>query len=125
MATVKVKGLTELNRALRRTDKDVRVGIRRELRSVAEPVRADAEALATVQIPGIGKPWSSMRVGQTLDSVYVAPKQRGSRVKARQRPNLAGLLMDRALQPALDRNAHMIEDDMDEVLGRVVNNFSR
>lgn len=42
-----------------------------------------------------------MRVGITQRSVYVAPRKRGARAGARKRPNLAGLLMDRAMAPAL------------------------
>lgn len=125
---VRVAGLKELNRALKRTSKDVRLGIRKELRAVAEPVRSDAETLAFARISHIGVPWSRMRVGVTLDTVYVAPRQRGVGSRgssSRRRPRLAGLLMDKAMRPALDYHADQIEDRVDDMLGRVANDFSR
>ena len=125
---IQVEGLVELNRALRRTDKDVRLGIRRELRSVAEPVKADAEALAVGRITNIGVEWSRMRIGQTAHAVYVVPKQRGVKSRARQkarRPNLKTLLLDRAMEPALARNANRTEREFSRMLDRVADNFSR
>lgn len=124
-AGVRVSGLSDLNRALRRTDRDVRNGIRKELRVVAEPVRIDAEGLAVQRISSIGRVWPRMRVGITTDSVYVAPRNRGTRLAERKRPNLAPLLMDRAMQPALERHAPEIERELGDVLDRVAENFSR
>jgi hypothetical protein len=123
--TVHVRGLAELNRALRRTDRDTRLGIRKELRSVAEPVRRDAETLAEATIPRIGHDWSRMRTGVTQSLVYVAPRERGTKVKSRRRKNLATLLMDRAMDPALARNEDRIEDDFEDVVDRVCRDFSK
>lgn len=126
--TVSVKGLAELNRALRRTDRDMRLGVRSELREVAEPVRSQAESLAGSEIRRIGPAWQKMRVGITTNLVYVAPKQRGVRGRGsggRRRPNLAPLLMDRAMQPALDRNAGQIERDLERTLDKIADTFSR
>jgi len=126
--TVSVRGLAELNRALRRTDREVRLGVRSELREVAEPVRSQAEALAGSEIRRIGPVWQRMRVGVTTNLVYVATKQRGVSGRGRggrRRPNLAPLLMDRAMQPALDRNAGQIERDLGRTLDRIADNFSR
>lgn len=126
---VRVTGLADLNRALRRTSKEVRVGIRKELRGVAEPVRSESEVLATARIRNIGPPtreasWSRMRIGVLTDVVYVAPKQRGSRGGPRSRRKFAGLLMVRAMQPALEHHAADAEREVDEMLGRVCNRFS-
>lgn len=128
MAEVRVRGLVELNRALRRTEKDVRLGIRKELRSVAEPIRSDAETLASSSIRNIGPNWSRMRVGLTVDTIYVAPRERGVKRRGeqrRRRPNMADLLMNRAMQPALERHKDDIERDFGRMLDRVADNFSR
>lgn len=97
-------------------DKDLRT----ELRRVAEPVRADAERLAVAGIPRVGVPWSQMRVGVTQTSVYVAPKRRGARGNPlRKRPNFAGLLLGRAMVPALERNEPRIVGELEDLLDRV------
>lgn len=121
---VRVTGLRDLNRALKRTDRDMRLGIRAELRSVAEPVRVDAEQLTASSIRNIGNAWSRMRVGITTDSVYVAPRERGLKRGERKRPNLAPLIAE-PMEKALDNNADRIEDDLGDVLDRVADNFSR
>jgi hypothetical protein len=111
-----VEGLADLNRAFALADAKVRREFRNELREVAEPVRVDAESLATVAIPRIGIPWSRMRIGVTRNTVYVAPRQRGSRVPPRRRPNLAALLRDRAMVPAVERNEDNIVRGADQFL---------
>lgn len=91
-------------------------------KDVAEPIRAGAEARAFVQIPRIGRRWGLMRTGLTSTRVYVAPRERGkaSRVnRALGRPNLAGLLMDRAMQPALDANEAQVAARFDDALERI------
>jgi len=127
-ANVRVEGLRELNRALARSDRETRLGVRKELRQVADPIAADAETLARSEITRIGIPWSKMRVGQTSTVVYVAPRKRGvtSRgLTGRKRPKFAALLMDRAMQPALDKNADMVEERLAEALDRVADRFSK
>lgn len=121
--TVRVEGLRELSRAFALADKEERKRFRATLREIAEPVRADAESLAISRIPNVGVPWSRMRVGVTRTSVYVAPRQRGSR--RRKRPNLAGLLMDRAMSPALDAHQGEIAGAVDDMLGDVARLWER
>ena len=116
--TVRVDGLRELQRAFKLADVTLHRELRATLREVAEPVRADAERMASAGIPRIGMPWSRMRVGVTTTSVYVAPRQRGAR-DTRRRPNLAGLLLDRAMLPALTRNQPRVMAEMDQMLGSV------
>lgn len=125
---IRVKGLSDLNRALARTSKEVRVGIRKELASVAEPIRSDAESFAGSKIRNLhaGDRWAGMRTGVSIGSIYVVPKPRGvKKGNKRKRSNLADLLMDRAMQPALDRNAAAAEREVDEMLGRVSKDFSK
>ena len=127
MATA-VRGLADLQRALKTADKNVRLGVRRELRQVAEPVRADAQELAAAEIRNIGPAWSRMRTGVTRRVVYVAPRQRSraSRTNPRlRRPNLAGLLMGQAMEPALQRHQPQIEREMEQMLDRVADQFNR
>lgn len=119
-----VENLANLQRALAKADKGVRLGLRKGLREVAEPVRRDAEALAAGSIPRIGAKWPRMRVGVTRNLIYVAPRQRGTKEKSRKRPNLAGLLLDRAMDPALERNKGRIEGDVEALLDKVATGFN-
>lgn len=143
---VRVAGLAELNRALARTSKEVRVGIRKELREIAEPIRAEAQQLAVTEIRGIrlaqarrsnrrrrstGTPkhWERMRTGLTLSEnvIYVAPRERGVKTRGddpRRRPNLADLLMGRSMEPALQHHVHQIEDRVGAAIDRIADRFS-
>lgn len=116
---IRVRGFRELQRALKRAPRDLRLEIRHTLRDVAEPVRLDAERLARENIRRIGVPWSQMRTGVTQKVVYIAPKQRGvkSRTDRRlRRPNLADLLMGRAMEPAGVRNEALVEARLEVAL---------
>lgn len=118
--TLRVEGFRELQRAFALADKALAREMRDGLRDAAEPVRADAERLAVSTIPRIGLPWSRMRVGVTRTSVYVAPKQRGTRSsEARRRPNLAGLLLGRSMVPALEQNEARVAAEVEQLLGAV------
>ena len=120
-----VKGMPELQRALRRTSSDVRRGVQKAQRDVAEPVRAEAERLAT-SIGNVGSGWERMRTGLTSCSIYVAPRKRGRRgVDKRKRPKFAAVLMDRALQPALDMHDADIERRYEQMLDDVADRFNR
>lgn len=116
---IRVRGFREVQRTLARAPRDLRLEIRRELRAVAEPVRLDAERLARENIRRIGIPWSQMRVGVTQKVVYIAPKQRGvkSRTDRRlRRPNLADLLMGRAMEPAGLQNEGVVTTRLEHAL---------
>src|SRR5262245_35698478 len=97
------------------------------MRQVAEPVRQDAEqsALSGIRrMPGSPR-WARMRVGVTRTVVYVAPRQRGTRGRRPGgRPNLAGLLMDRAMQPALERHEHETTAAFERLLDEVADGFN-
>lgn len=124
MAVV-VHGLKELTRTFNNAPKDVKREYRKELRSVGEPVRVTAETLAISRIRRMfdSPQWARMRTGVTTRLVYVAPRQKGARGRGGQslrRPNLSTLLMDRAMQPALEQNRSRIELDFDVMLDRLV-----
>ena len=121
---IEVKGFREMRRNLRSADKDLDKGLRKSLRAAAEPVRRDAESLAESRITNIGPVWGRMRTGVTQSMVYVAPRQRGRRGRLK-RPNLAGLLEDRAMQPALDANEDDIEREIGDMLDGLVRRWVR
>lgn len=123
-----LRGMKELSQAFRLAEKGLSADLKMGLRSVAEPVRFDAERLASAEITHIGIPWSKMRTGVTQTMVYVAPNERGVKTRgrnSRKRPNLATLLRDRALQPALAANRHKIEEEVEHVLNDLARSWSR
>jgi hypothetical protein len=127
MAEVYVKGLRELQAALAKADRDTRLGLRADLRNVAQPVQQDAQQLALSTITGMPRSprWAGMRIGVTRSLVYVAPRQKGTRGRVPGgRPNLANLLMSKAMEPALERNRASIERSMDAVLDRMADRFN-
>jgi hypothetical protein len=118
---VRVDGLRDLQRAFAKFGTEEKKRLRGALADAAEPVRARAVELADANIRNIGDQWDQMRVGVTSKVVYVAPKQRrrrGARVGSG-RPNLAPLLMDRAMSPALEETKPQVIDLLDGVLGRL------
>ena len=123
-AGARMHGLAEMQRAFSRANKDLSKELRTSLQKVAEPVRSDAEVRAVSQIPNVGGHWSRFRTGVTRNSVYVAPRERGRR-SALRRPNFAGLLMDRAMQPALDAHASEIEHELGNMLDEIGSDWGR
>lgn len=125
---VVVHGLADLQRAFAKADRDTRLGIRKTLRAVAEPVRATAEGLATQNISHIGPKWGKMRTGVSRSLVYVAPRQRGTLTKQNKaryaRPTLANKLMGEAMEPALRRHRHGIEGAVDHALDKMADGFN-
>lgn len=113
---VKVSGRAELERAFAELGRDVRVGMRPALREVGEVVRADAQSRAGANIRNIGPTWERMRLGVTLRAVYIAPRTHAN--GGSPRPNLAPLLMDMAMQPALDAHQEAALARIDELVNR-------
>lgn len=99
-SAIRIKGDKELERAFLELRREVLSELRPALRKIGEGVRTLAEQKATANISHIGPTWGRMRIGVTTRLYYVAPRARphgGS-----PRPNLAGLLMTRAMVPAAD-----------------------
>jgi hypothetical protein len=114
---IHVEGLPEMQRAFRKLAKDLSKQLRSTLKEAAEPVRAEAETRASRDISQIGDRWSRMRTGVTTHLVYVAPRSRGRNPNpALRRPNMASLLMDRAMAPALKAHSAQIERDIGHML---------
>jgi hypothetical protein len=120
-----VDGYRDLVRAFAKAERTVNREFRATLREAAEPVRADAEGMAVARIEKVGVPWSRMKIGVTTRMVYVAPRQRGTRSRSRRRPNLAGLLLDRAMTPALEQNRAAVVRSVESMLGDVERAWDR
>ena len=118
-----VKGIADLDRAFQRAGDTLHHEIKDRLRYYAQPVSRTAESLSLTA--GVSREWSQMRVGVTRRLVYVAPMQRGTKVLNRKRRNFARFLLSRALEPALNRHRHQIEDQFDDLLARIERRFNR
>lgn len=126
-ATVRVEGLRELNRAFARAPDTLKRDFRAAQRSIAEPVRRVAEHRAVAEIRGMPKSpaWGRMRTGITVRGVYVAPVKRGSRSAPLKRPNLAPMMMDRAMAPALALNAASTLRRFEDLLDSMATDWAR
>lgn len=116
---VRVEGLDGLRRGFRAYDRALASDLDDVLEEAANPVRQDAQALALSSIRRISRPWAGMRVGTGRGVVYVAPVERGVKGRGNQRkrrPNLADLLMTRAMEPALRRNEAVVVRRVDRAL---------
>ena len=133
---IRVRDLANLNRAFALADRAVKEDLRDALIESAEPVRSDAKRLALEEITNIRETkrgrsaWSEMRVGidQRKTIVYVAPVERGVKTKGRQRlarPNLAPLLMDEAMSPALEQNREKVMRRLEQMLDEVADVWER
>ena len=125
---VALRGQRELLAALAHADRETRLGVRADLRHIAEPVARDWEALALTQISGMQRSpkWAKTRIGVTRRLVYVAPRQKGVRGRGpRRRPNLAPLLLTRAMEPALERHRLQIERELEHTLDVIADDFNR
>src|SRR5262245_51912125 len=111
VSAIHIRGLRELDAAFAAASKAEQKGLRLGLAEAAEPVERDAERLARERISRIGEAWPQMRIGVTSRLVYVAPRQRARSGNPNlKRPNLATLLLGRAMTPALEVNAGEVEN---------------
>jgi hypothetical protein len=115
---VRIEGLAELQRAFALVDRRLSRDLRSALESSAEPVRSDAQSLALTQIRRMTLPWSRMRTGVTRNSVYVVPVERGDKTRrgSRRRPRFKNLMLERAMEPALERNRDRVVDEIDDTM---------
>ena len=91
------------------------------LEEAAQPVELEAEALAVSRIRNMPRSprWAGMRIGVSrMESlVYMVPAARSRR--RTKRPNLADLLLTRAMDPALEHNAAQVEKTVDHMLAEL------
>jgi len=111
--TVRVKGLAELNRAFRASDKALTKELRKELREAGNIVRDDARPR-----------FASVDAGSAA-GFHTVVRQRGVSVEQRlgrttgQRPDFGALQLRRALEPALDAKQGEVVDQLDGMLDRI------
>ena len=119
--TVRVSGLRETTRAFRRISKSLDSELVDGLKGAAEVVKTDAESFALGRIRNMpGSPrWAGMRIGvsRAQGVVFMVPSARGR--GGRGRSNLANLLMERAMDPAVEKNAGKVIKGVDDLLGRL------
>lgn len=116
---VRVRGLRELTRDFKKISRDLSKELRKELVEAADPVKKTGEQLALARIRNMPRSphWAGMRIGVTAKSVYMAPSAR--RGGGSGRSNLSGLLLERAMEPALDQNADKVAGRVDDMLGHL------
>ena len=115
--TIRVDGLRELLRVTDQLPKTVKREVRNELRRVAEPVRADAQALFLARVAADPKKTrygvSVRKVGTISVEQRVKGKDRDPR---RRRPKFTDLVWERSLEPAADRNQAQVVAGFNRVL---------
>lgn len=124
-ASVRVNGLKELTRAFGVLSKELDKEVRESLLEGVEPVRERAEQLALSGIRHMVRSpeYAEMRTGvsRARGVVFMVPAWRSRRIPGRKRPNLADLLLNRAMDPALEENTEEIirgvERTLDQLAG--------
>jgi len=118
---VRVSGYTELGRAFKKMGKEVSRELRLELIKAAEPVKTTAEQLAVSRIRNMPRSpdWAGMRIGVTAKGVYIVPFRKRGRGSGRS--NLKDLLLERAMDPAVEQK----QSEIMEGVGEMFDNLSR
>jgi len=117
---VVVRGLRELSRDFRKMSGELPKELYDSLKQAAEPVRSGAEMKAMGKIRNMpaSPRWAEMRTGvsKAQGRVYIVPqaRKRGGSGRA----NLATLLLERAMEPALEENTDKVIESVDKMLGR-------
>lgn len=128
---IKVENYKNVLKAFGAASKTVERGFTGSLKEAAEPIAESAEQLAgSGEIRNLhdGDPWTKMRIGVTQRMVYVAPKERGRRTRGRPqigRPNLKPLLLDRAMEPALERHRDDVISNIEDLFGYMARTFDK
>lgn len=142
-AEIKVVGMDGLVKSLRHADKDIQKSFRAALKESAKPITTLASALSTSDISHNrpGGPWSKFRIGMLAGGrvVYMAPKPHGissrqsraqrrgrySRMSGRQlagaaRPRFAPILLERAMEPALEASQEEVKKAVQVAVDMVI-----
>jgi hypothetical protein len=117
---IRVRGLRELQRDFKKISKQLSQEVKDSLVEAADPVKQSAQELALGEIRNMPESprWAEMRIGVTARSVYMVPQAR-RRGGHGGRPNLANLLLERAMDPALERRADDVVRGVDAALGHL------
>ena len=120
---VRVNGLRELTRAFAKIDKDLSNEVRDELLDAVEPVKERAQQLALSRIRNMPQSpeWAEMRTGvsRARGVVFMVPASRSRRRPNRRRRNVGELLVERAMDPAVDEQTDEIVRGVEHVLDRL------
>ena len=120
---VRVNGLRELTRAFGKISKDLSNEVRDELLEAVEPVKQRAEQLALSRIRNMPESpaYAEMRTGvsRARGVVFMVPAWRSRRRPNRRRPNVGALLVERAMDPAVDEKTDDIVRGVEHVLDRL------
>ncbi len=124
MATgaVRVKGLKELTRDFKKISKDLDKKLTGELLDAVKPVKDTAEQKALTSISNMTSDWATMKttVGRAKGQVLMFPASRGKRYS---RPNLANLLLERAMDPAVTENEDHVVQALDDLIGNLADRY--
>ena len=119
---IEVQGLSELLRAFKGISKDLDRKLTNALKKAAEPAAEQAEdyALGRIRNMPSSPRWAGMRIGvaRRQGEVYMVPRARSRRRSSR--PNLKNLLLEQAMEPAVEAKAADIED----ALGHLVDDIA-
>lgn len=111
---VKVKGLKELERALKASDKETAKGFRKELREAGKIVALDARS----RMGGIDRYSATGIRPRVRGGVNVSVEQSRRRTTGK-RPDFGALQMRRALVPALESKRDEVERRVENLLDAV------
>lgn len=119
VGSLAVDGLRELQKAARSSDKELAKFVRTGIREIAKPVARTAELLASTEIRKMTPAWDAVKVGSTQRDVYIAPQHPKTHLRKRKRPNMAGLLLNRAYGPAVEKHEPRIVREFEQFLDRL------
>lgn len=112
---IRVEGLTDLIKAFRAADAGLGREVRKTLLETGEVVKDAAQQKAGAGISNIGPRWSLMRLGMSGDALlYIVPASRNR--GGSPRPNLAGLLLEKAMIPAAEENEELVRHEFENAL---------
>ncbi len=119
-AAIKVTGLSELIQGFEKVDRELGKEVRRALRDAGDVVARDAHGRAVREIRHMTEPWSEFRLGMSQSDVsfvvYIVPRQRGVKSGPKVRHKFSGLMLDRAMNPALEENANEIRKELENAI---------
>jgi len=117
---VEVEGLLEFQAAMKELEATVAADLKAGLVRAAEPVKGLATRHALESISGMKRlknsAWEEFRIGQSAGLVYIAPKERGKKKGGQKRPNLAALLIVKAMEPAAEDARPVVEASVEVTL---------
>jgi hypothetical protein len=125
MTTFRVEGLTSLLRVVDAQPREVSRDVRGALRKVAVPVRDDATRLFVEKVspnPKLTRYGISVRKAGTIT---VEQRIKKSGVVARRRSHFAERQKGRAMTPALEQNADVVEREFRGVLADLERRWGR